>query len=153
MIVREIKNRKLRASDYMIGNYVEFFKSIYIIESIRKDNTYYIGGKSLKTGSSAYSTIEAWKPIPLTEEWLVKLGFEKRIDGAATTFSIKLKNRPLETELFVGLSGKRVYLRESYSEHLKLQPELVCLSESVKSVHQLQNLYHALTGTELTLKQ
>jgi hypothetical protein len=76
-----------------------------------------------------------YKPIPLTDEWLKRLGFE-------------LGNY-------------------SYQDHYKIdgfmfacrmsKTGLVCstTNESIKiyHVHQLQNLYYALTGEELTLQE
>ena len=72
----------------------------------------------------------SFEPIPLTEEWLLKCGFEKdeiivfyRKDETSSTFIIDFN--------FVCLLG--------YS-HVKIH-----------SAHQLQNLYFALTGEELQI--
>jgi hypothetical protein len=72
------------------------------------------------------------EPIPLTEEWLLKLGFKNEhnpiyfsIDG----FYIEYKNDEFTTEV-----GECSYLVLEY-------------------VHQLQNLYFALTGEELVINE
>ena len=72
------------------------------------------------------------KPIPLTEEWLLKFGFNK-------------------------ISGW-----DDYKGWIKDDVELECdcygfdfinyLDKGVDYVHQLQNLYFALTNNELTIK-
>jgi len=66
------------------------------------------------------------RPIPLTEEWLLKLGFENNELIAAHNKFIWFKNH-------IGISGM-----------LGVVKPVEC-----KYVHQLQNLYFALTGEEL----
>ena len=68
------------------------------------------------------------KPIPLTEEWLVKFGFENN-------------SMNLDEEGFLHLDisfigGVNVYINDMEYPH-------------INHVHQLQNLYFALTGQEL----
>jgi hypothetical protein len=89
--------------------------------------------------------MEYIKPIPLTEEWLLKFGFEK----LNTTMS----------GCFVFQKGLwrvaiKVNIEETYEWvlwHERISPPTWCLSR-FEYVHQLQNLYFALTGTELTIK-
>ena len=67
-----------------------------------------------------------FEPIRLTEEWLLKFGFERNKD-AWTSF---IKNDVIiATDKFIYMSRTKL-----------------------KYVHQLQNLYFALTGEELTFK-
>ena len=70
------------------------------------------------------------KPIPLTEEWLLKFGF-KKIGGTI------YKNIG---SIEIGLTGKRFYI-QIRCENITIQ--------NIKHVHQLQNLYFALTNQEL----
>ena len=84
---------------------------------------------------------QRWKPIPLTEEWLVKLGF-------------KLFNSDwyeLQGVEFVSLDF-RISTRE-VSIHVNDQDEMPLCIPTCKHVHQLQNLYFALTGEELTITE
>lgn len=81
-----------------------------------------------------------FEPIPLTPEWLERLGFNDMADngeqwavnGANDDFCL----------LFTG--NEFVYEFENYQWQIN---NLV-----VEYVHQLQNLYFALTGKELELK-
>lgn len=94
-------------------------------------------------GSAAYAPVTiddlvAWssgavygKLIPLTEDWLVKFGFENN-------FGRYYKREGVQ----INLASGNVDLCESYFIPYKLL-----------YVHQLQNLYHALTGTELEAKE
>jgi len=82
-------------------------------------------------------------PIPLTEEWLLKFGFEKYdeeywFNPQYPSYEICINN-PI-----------RFYLPED----IKDESEYYSTKDSncvIKYVHQLQNLYHALTGQELQL--
>lgn len=75
--------------------------------------------------------------IPLSESWLERYGFER-------TNALEFGNLFLETfrngQMDVSTSGL-VHYRET------------CIHYDVNFVHQLQNLYHALTGHELEIKQ
>ena len=72
------------------------------------------------------------RPIPLTEEWLLKFGFNK------------FQNRKIWIRKRV-----RVYLHSKDGFCYGLSSSRT----KIKYVHQLQNLYFALTGNELEIKE
>ena len=86
------------------------------------------------------------EPIPLTEEWLLQFGFEK--DENKPFHFIRLE----EYNLQVMVNG--------FSGTLDKDPYWFCSIVGTNNqttfnkmyVHQLQNLYFALTGEELTIK-
>jgi len=77
-------------------------------------------------------------PIPLTEEWLLKFGFEKNLNSNNIIYYILAGKCLLEYNLTHNIADivKKV--------HLDLFIE-------IEYVHQLQNLYFALTCEELLL--
>ena len=85
----------------------------------------------------------SYEPIPLTEEWLVKFGFIRqggRKMWVKDKLCIDLKELPnIRGEFlegwYIGLKDLGNVLFHSFMK--------------VKHVHQLQNLYFALTGQEL----
>ena len=81
---------------------------------------------------------EDYKPIPLTEEWLLKFGFVHRKRRDVPAYE---KNNLIVEYLFERWTG-RLYWNERNSIRII----------DVEYVHQLQNLYFALTGEELTIK-
>jgi len=88
-----------------------------IIQYLHLDTIYY----------DEYSKFEA---IPLTEEWLLKFGFEE-VDYAGGCYNLGIVC--IDTADFnCVVNGKWLDVKIQY-------------------VHQLQNLYYALTQTELTL--
>lgn len=83
------------------------------------------------------------KPIPLTGNWLIRLGFKKGDDGDLELFPLKyfkelLRYNGKSAPIFVSDFGD--------DSHYDLP------ISHIKYVHQLQNLYFALTGEELTVK-
>lgn len=80
------------------------------------------------------------KPIPLTEEWLQKFGFEKKKYPNPRVWANRyVKDRFELGHTFSGLIKNR--------EHKYYHG-----GRDIQYVHQLQNLYFALTGEELTVK-
>ena len=82
------------------------------------------------------------KPIPLTEEWLLKFGFIKAKFSSEYWSHYSLINGwnvalSHHTEESSGVNKGLVYWGDNYVE--------------LKYVHQLQNLYFALTGEELII--
>lgn len=84
---------------------------------------------------------EEIEPIPLTTEWLQRAGFEKNKIDRSTYYELSFGNSKLmwyDNRLCYGVLGVSQY-------------EFVDVL-NIKYVHQLQNLYQALTGEELTVK-
>jgi len=76
------------------------------------------------------------KPILLTEEWLLKFGF----DGD-------------QQEGWESTCGKDVYLQDWGDDNYRHVSNRGCCVMQIKYVHSLQNLYFALTGEELTINK
>lgn len=83
--------------------------------------------------------IEFLKPIPLTEEWLLKFGFE---------FGMKFQDFVKGKYKFTQLKNKILY--GEFSEEGIFYFNTIT---KIKYLHQLQNLYFALTNEELTIKE
>lgn len=86
------------------------------------------------------------QPIPLSEEWLFKMGFETYLNG------YRLLNSPKYTEIQITKKGfytdKKLFDYElDYNKANESQ-----LYISVFYIHQLQNLYFSLCGVELEIK-
>jgi len=112
----------MKATELRIGNLVKYndggiFKVIGI---------YNFGLDVEDDIEVTYMEYENFSAIPITEEWLLKFGFEK-----------KYKNYEKGYFMFFKGSCSRI----SY--------KLSLIGINIKYVHQLQNLYFALTGEEL----
>lgn len=80
----------------------------------------------------------AWcKPLPLTEEWLVKFGFVLKVTGD----DVYEQEWHIDGQMLIwGPTSDNGYCHDFHT------------GGHIQSVHQLQNLYFALTGEELTIK-
>ena len=126
---------ELSATELRIGNLVTDKWSVgkypFKIVSIGKTICHYFGNQEF---SAKYEDLE---PIPLTEEWLLKFGFEKLTD----------KSRGFNSNSYTYTKGI------SFIVHLndKLLSVNFWQGNEKKYVHELQNLFFALTGEELTI--
>lgn len=115
--------------DYVMGNPIADYNDkevvevdLDVIENVLKFNN--------------TTDYELYEPIPLTEEYLLRFGFEKTMEW---TYSKKLVGN-LKLVYYLGEKGWSIGFK-NYSDFSNLT-----------YIHQLQNLYFALTGEELTLK-
>jgi hypothetical protein len=93
-----------------------------------------LGGILKINGIRTESDLSHIRPIPLTEEWLLKFGFSHEDDY------MELEVNDSLSIIWVG------YLA------INMQGGINFLNSNQKSIHQLQNLYFALTNQELTWK-
>jgi D-serine deaminase-like pyridoxal phosphate-dependent protein len=115
----------MKANELRIGNYVYngFNEVVRISNIISQNNT------------SGY-LLETLKPIPLTEEILLKCGFVSCKADKDNEW-LNLKTRYFNFSSDESVKFKKVYL-------VLNKTELVC-----DHLHELQNLYYSLTKTEL----
>lgn len=124
-----------------IGNWVNvrqypYENEPYQISSLSIDNTFTFKFKGDIKGCFATSIIN---PIPLTEEWLLKFGFEKS----------EVENPFYGYEFF--LKGLSIYLKDGTIRFYHQHSNRTWVE--YESVHELQNLYFALTVEELSLSE
>ena len=121
----------LYVKDLRIGNLIKWISTntVEVVQEINSCGKYHL--------INNVQIIDA-EPIELTEEWLFRFGFERHeLDN---WFYLKIIND--WTRLNININGSVCEL--SISNHGAVI--------NVTYVHQLQNLYYALTQTELTLK-
>ena len=126
----------LTATELRIGNWV-FSKetnNIQKITGLTEDIPF------IDSITFDYQNYDEIEPIPLTEEWLLKFGFEK--DGYNC-----------EKPFFFYFEKNGIRINNYYGYFLDNPNERVGKRLFIKHVHQLQNLYFALTGEELTIKE
>jgi len=121
----------MKANELRIGNYVDWDdKTIRsIVKGIHPSSKYV----HLENG---WVDLIRCEPIPLTEEWLVRFGFYSVGDEM---FDKEISEK---RSISCSLHSKAVY---AGSETIWVQ-----ISLNINFIHQLQNLYFALTGQELT---
>ena len=119
----------MEANELRIGNYVYPFDDIYLVsnKTIIED--------CIQVCFKDFENTNELHPISLTEDWLLKLGFR---NVSNNWYNIFANENTFNVYLFENESGFRV--------------EIVNQSIAVLNyVHELQNLYFALTKQELTI--
>jgi hypothetical protein len=108
----------MKSNQLRIGNLVMSDGYLYKVYHIPDDEDYF----------------EECQSIPLTEEWLVKFGFES---NNSTSNFLTYYNERYDYRIEIYQNG------DVWFDELR----------KIQHVHQLQNLYFVLTGEELTLKE
>ena len=121
----------MNPKELRIGNYVNSENGIGKIECIEKTRV------CVDNDKLTYTPISVIKPILLTEDWLVKFDFT--LVEEYRCFDISL--------------GDNLYLSILNCIEFQIGAglEWISIKDKIKYVHQLQNLYFALTGKELKL--
>ena len=119
----------IQANDLRVGNILQSYEGSefeYVV----------IQSGDIKICQEANENFNNWrKPIPITEEWILRLGFENCINGWWS------ENELMNIKLYD--DGIVIYLIGSDTN---------LANGRIHYINQLQNLYHALTGEELTIK-
>ena len=130
----------MEANELRIGNFVQYIQGNKIItttvsclcETFAELKHY--NDDVIHSSSIDYCMIV---PTPLTEEWILKFGFSLMPESEYTFNTYEKEGFQLWNK------------KGDFSENLYLSNRD---SIEVKSIHQLQNLFFALKGKELTLK-
>jgi hypothetical protein len=136
----------MNAKDFRIGNYLKYDLGICTVRGTTKDAIWLNdeGGPVLLDGFMNIG------PIPLTEEWLLKFGFEATQNK---WFQINYFTDCNESSEKMGLLINLVSNRCGMIDTDNDDGVSVMTSNRIYYVHQLQNLYFALTNEELTIKE
>lgn len=134
----------MEVKDLRVGNVINFpfiNKDVYVLgvnayEGINGDILYKIS--TIEDSNLYCEPISVFKPIPISEQWLLEFGFKK-----------------IDYHRFKIVTSETADFHYTYSIHdncfrYYVNDTIVCIS-TIFDVHELQNLYFALTQTELTL--
>jgi len=135
----------MNQNELRIGNYVNDSKTGKVVTV---DGIQFTG--RIVTHDESY---DDWKRgiepvgIPLTPEILERAGFEKEFSASNIGVTVE------ETLNFRKYGGTRTYFTGWQNGKVHISPDMnCCASIKLKFVHQLQNLYFALTGEELPIE-
>ena len=123
-----------QANELRIGNWVSFEKEPFIVTGINQifnDEPYEV---QLKDSGGMFQDvgIEDISPIPITSDWLIKLGFKD--EGKEMCLSVlqyKIQYSGWSPDILVSCKEDNLVIK-------------------VKHIHHLQNIIFALTNSELT---
>lgn len=144
-----MKGNELKCSDLRIGNYLKYNSKIVEVFGLRPRYIEYYDEDEFLVGDNP----EYFEPIELTEELLVKIGFElvntKRLAGYELVK--ELENNVYEFFVFKIFDNNDTLLNIrkqkgggfEYGEFTK---------RGIKYLHELQNAYYLLTNEELEVE-
>jgi hypothetical protein len=126
----------MKATELRIGNLVNYLIIDEMDERKKWFEVYEIDYDDIRIIQNKHEVNQDYQPIPLTEEWLVKFGF-KQIKPNHYWFKGKnlLRFSLIDNNLHCSIGDD----------------EYGVLYKMIKYVHQLQNLYFALTNEELKI--
>jgi hypothetical protein len=127
----------MKATDLRIGNYHYYLVKDHLDKRKEWNEVFQIDALDLVK----LSEIEDlnYQPIPLTEEWLKKLGFKLVFAGQGDGYIYEYGE--LCKTLTIHSRDRNKFLYSTFNS----------CEKHIQYVHQLQNLYFALTNEELTL--
>lgn len=130
----------IKANELMIGNKII---SCLTKEEVTVD---WLIIKHIADGNyqNFYDNNPVYKPIPLTEDWLLKFGLTKQRYGRVSLSYL------FDMGTLIYDTDEKYWAYEVDTSH---EGGYECTIATCHYVHQLQNLYFALTGTELTIKE
>lgn len=122
----------IKASELRIGNYVEDAFDIKNIRTIQIELNDFVAMANYNNSSHP----NFYKPILITPKWLERMGFQR--------------SKPPSPYPYFYIEDFDIAIAK---EGFELLGSEWPMGKSFKYVHQLQNLYFALTGEELEIKQ
>ena len=118
----------MEARELRIGNHAKHFENGIVLTVGRT--------VAFKTPTNTIRVdVDDLEPIPLTAEWLLNFGFKSNIN----------KHSGCGYSIF---GDFKLWIDNNKTTYWKVKG-----SVELKHVHQLQNLYHALTNEELTINK
>lgn len=123
----------METNELRIGNYLNGKQGHVTVTEIRANNSV-----KIHDNTSSFYLGTCLQPIPLTEEWLLKFGFE-RTDQ---------KDNSNDDWIWLFYQKDKIYIDGS---DLTIETASGIVIK-LEYVHQLQNLYFTLIGEELTFK-
>ena len=140
----------MEANELRLNNYVwDEYSGIMVVKSIKGESDTVILCHHLNSATGLYS-IKDIKPIPLTEQWLLDFGFEKKESsryGNKYTYPMADWGYTIENSF---IKGKWFFGHEFYDSNNEDENNIsMNFCHNLEFVHNLQNIMHSLTGKEL----
>lgn len=152
----------IQPNELRIGNYIMFEQTTHIVVELSET---LISTRWIKGSDKYIHTLSDLRPIPLTEDILLKCGFEYILPyNKKDNWEMKLGDYRDSQEL--KLDGSDVFptflsssdlIEDGKGVHIAICKDSGIYianlhNKDIISLHQLQNVYFALTGKELEVK-
>ena len=136
---KPINKTNMKATELRLGNYIKLMFNYEDYETIQVTSDELVDVDKKQAD---------YEPFPLTEEWLYKFGFKNIDKGDNDYITYTDSNHDYYLQIDVRRrDGKYSILDNSFDDLRDFS------MVDISYVHQLQNLYFALTGEELILNK
>ena len=155
----------MNQNELRIGNYVYYEHTTHVVSGVHGNSVFSWWVKDGKpvieweakdsSGTQVENpyidVVRRYEPIPLTEEWLEKLGLIKR--NQTEELPEELQQPDIDEDGDIWYTWVKGVFNLEIQSNGEIWFELYSHYKHIKWVHELQNLYFALTEEELTLKE
>ena len=156
---------KMTQNELRIGNYVYYEHTTHVVSGVHGNSVYSWWVKDGKpvieyeakdsSGTQVENpyidVVRRYEPIPLTEEWLGKLGLIKR--NQTEELPEELQQPDIDEDGDIWYTWVKGVFNLEIQSNGEIWFEVYSHYKHIKWVHELQNLYFALTEEELTLQE
>lgn len=137
----------MKTNDLRIGNYLYYKDTDFVatVELIHGKNHF-----DCRDEFGSFTPNNKYQPIPLTEEWLLNFGFEKI--GSFKEWNKRnsvLKEKEYSFPIFDHKNINMYFYSTPFADNYFFYNGTHIPVNKMPNVHQIQNLYFALTGKEL----
>ena len=148
----------MKASELRIGNYVYYEHTTHIVSGVHGNKVYSwwvkdgepvieyeakdISGTQVE--NPYMDVVSQYKPIPLTEEWLLKFGFVNIDKGNNDFITYTDSEHNYYLQIDVRKKDNKYVILDNSFDDLRAFSMI-----DIQYVHQLQNLYFALYGIDI----
>ena len=149
----------MKANELRIGNFVKLCglgsDMEVCVTSVSQIQIHYAPRLKLEEETDFLRALFCYvEPIPLTEEWLLWLGFTVKVKNYSLNIGSELFEYAIKDQFVIWNAKDSLELRIKKQGPGWVFREMTEKNDLVyKYVHQLQNLYFALTGEELILNK
>lgn len=138
-----MKTNELKCTDLRIGNFLKYNNKIVEVFGLRPRYIEYYDEDEFLVGDNP----EYFDPIELTEEVLVKIGFDAMHSSRYLYEKSIINKHNINDAVYITFHTINKTLRIDFSKDL----QILSLYD-IQYIHQLQNAYYCLTGEELNIE-
>ena len=135
----------MKTNELRIGNYVNIEGDVIKVKEIYEKGIHYTYGEY-----ESYATEDFIHPIELTEEVLLKIGFEDR-KGYFNYSKVFGDDSDYCDSIYIYYCQRLNHFSFTHNIVKELDLQIIDLY-NIKYLHQLQNAYYCLTGQELEVE-
>lgn len=139
------KTHKMKASELRIGNFLEFSNGIQPTKTITVGRRFF-SSASIEKEDGDFEITSYYRPLKITEDWLFKYGFTSHNNNI---YSKPFNDLNLKKLVVYKYDDRATKWGIGFADYYTGKETSELLPTEIEYVHQLQNLWYCLVGSEL----